>query len=233
LETKLAAVFETVRLVRQQLASDKALIGFCGAPWTVATYMIAGRATTEHVAARRLALEEPDKLQQLIDILTEASVRYLVAQIEAGADVVKVFDSWAGVLDETGFERWAVRPMQAIVEQVRAVAPRTPIIGFPRGAGARIGDYARRTGVDAVAVDWTIPIGMTRELVPESIAVQGNLDPLRVVVGGEALDEGVEAILSAMRNRAHIFNLGHGITPDTPVANVARLVERVRAGRSS
>jgi uroporphyrinogen decarboxylase len=233
LETKLAAVFETVRLVRRQLASDKALIGFCGAPWTVATYMIAGRATAEHVAARRLALEEPDRLQQLIDILIKASVRYLVAQIKAGVDVVKVFDSWAGVLDESGFERWAVRPMQAIVEQVRAVAPRTPIIGFPRGAGARIGDYARRTGVDAVAVDWTLPIGMARELVPESIAVQGNLDPLRVVVGEEALDEGVEAILSAMRGRAHIFNLGHGITPDTPVANVVRLVERVRAGRSS
>jgi uroporphyrinogen decarboxylase len=228
LEVKLAPVLETVRSVRRELAAEKALIGFCGGPWTVATYMIAGRATADHLAARRLALEEPERLQWLIDILVAASVRYLVAQIRAGVDVVKVFDRWAGVLDEAGFERWVVRPMRMIVEQVRAVAPKTPIIGFPRGAGVWIGDYARKAGVDAVAVDWTTPMHLARELVPEPVALQGNLDPLRVVVGGEALDEGVDRVLAAMKGRAHIFNLGHGITPDAPVANVARLVERVR-----
>jgi uroporphyrinogen decarboxylase len=233
LEARLAPVLKTVRLVRRELAPQKALIGFCGAPWTVATYMVEGRGTAEHSAARRLALEEPDWLQQLIDILVEASVRYLVGQIEAGADVLKVFDSWAGILDETGFERWVLQPMRAIVEQVRGVLPRTPIIAFPRGAGSRIGEYARKTGVDAVAVDWMTPMRLARALVPEPIALQGNLDPLRVVVGGEALDEGVDMILAAMQGRAHIFNLGHGITPDAPLANVARLVERVRGARVS
>jgi uroporphyrinogen decarboxylase len=178
-------------------------------------------------------LENPDRLQALIDILTEGSARYLLAQIEAGADVVKVFDSWAGVLDDEGFERWVVRPMQAIVERVRAVAPETPIIGFPRGAGARIGFYAETTKVDAVAVDWMMPMRLAREMVREPMALQGNLDPLRVVAGGAALDDGVDATLSSMRGRAHIFNLGHGITPDTPLEHVARLVERVRSGHDS
>ena len=231
LTVKLAPVFETVRLVRRTLGSDKALIGFCGAPWTVATYMIAGRGTAEQLPARQLALEDPHLLQQLIDTLVEASASYLLGQIEAGADVVKIFDSWAGVLDERGFERWAVEPVRAIVERVRAVSPKTPIIAFPRGAGARVADYVHVTKVDAVALDWMMPMRLARRLVPEPVALQGNLDPLRVVAGGRALDEGVDAILSAMRGRAHIFNLGHGITPDTPLANVARLVERVRATR--
>jgi uroporphyrinogen decarboxylase len=231
-DAKVAPVMETVRRVRGTLAPEKALIGFCGAPWTVATYMIAGRGTPDQLAARRLALEAPERLQQLIDMLVEASVRYLVAQIKAGADVVKVFDSWAGTLDDEGFERWAVQPMRTIVEKVRAAAPGTPIIGFPRGAGARVGDYAARTGVDAVAVDWMTPMRLARELVAEPVALQGNLDPLRVIVGGRALDEGVDQVLAAMEGRAHVFNLGHGITPDAPVEHVARLVERVRAGRA-
>lgn len=230
-EAKLAPVFETVAMARRELSPKKVLIGFCGAPWTVASYMIAGHGTVDQLPVRRLALENPDRMQRLVDILIDASVRYLVGQIRAGADVVKVFDSWAGVLDGAGFERWAVRPMRAIVERVRAVAPQTPIIGFPKGVGARIGDYARMTKVDAVAVDWTTPMRLAREFVPEPMALQGNLDPLKVVVGGSALDEGIDAVLSAMQGRAHIFNLGHGITPDTPLANVARLVERVRSRR--
>ena len=232
-EEKLAPVFETVRLARRALAPEKALIGFCGAPWTVATYMIAGRGSHDQLPARRLALENPARLQQLIDILVDASARYLLAQIRAGADVVKIFDSWAGVLDDAGFERWAVQPVRAIVERVRAVVPEVPIIAFPRGAGARLKDYARATGVDAVAVDWTMPMRLARQLVAEPTVLQGNLDPLRVVAGGRALDDGVDAILSAMKGRAHIFNLGHGITPDTPLENVARLVERVRAAGDS
>lgn len=233
LEERAAAVFETVAGVRQGLSADKALIGFCGAPWTVATYMIAGRGTPDQLPARRLGLAEPERMQGLIDLLTEASARYLIGQVRAGADVIKIFDSWAGVLDADTFRRWAVQPVRVIVEAVRAVAPSVPIIGFPRGAGARLGDYGRETGVNAVAVDWTTPMDRAAALVDPAIALQGNLDPLRLVVGGEALDSGVETILAATKGRAHIFNLGHGITPDTPIAHVSRLVELVRGGRAA
>ncbi len=231
-EKALVPIFETVRLTRRALKTEKALIGFCGGAWTVATYMIAGHGTADHLAARRLALENPDRLQALIDIVVEASVGYLIGQIDAGADVVKIFDSWAAVLDGEGFARWVIAPTKAIVGKVKAMRPGVPVIGFPRGASARIGDFARRTGVDGVAVDWTLSMQDARRLVAEPTALQGNLDPLRLVVGGTALDEGVDQILAAMRGRPHIFNLGHGITPDTPLENVARLVERVRNGRS-
>jgi uroporphyrinogen decarboxylase len=228
IDQKLAPIYETVRRVRRTLAPDKALIGFCGAPWTVATYMIAGEGSSDQIDARRLALENPDRVECLIRILVEASVRYLQRQAEAGADVLKIFDSWAGTLDEAGFERWCIKPTRAIVDQIRSAGVKVPIIGFPRGAGVRLAAYADRTGVDAVAVDWMTPMTFARELVPGPKALQGNLDPLRLVAGGKALDEGVDAILSAMRGRAHIFNLGHGITPDTPVAHVEQLVRRVR-----
>ncbi len=231
-EDRLAPIYETVRLVRRALSPDKALIGFCGAPWTVATYMLAGRSTPDQFEARRLAFQDPDRLQRLVDILVDASTRYLVGQIEAGADVVKIFDSWAGVLDEEGFDRWCIRPIKSIVDRVRAAAPNVPIIAFPRGAGARLGGFAMATGVDAVAVDWTTPMILARELVPAPTALQGNLDPLRLVIGGDALDDGVDAILAAMEGRAHIFNLGHGITPDTPIEHVERLIERVRRRRA-
>jgi uroporphyrinogen decarboxylase len=225
----LAPVLETVRRVRRQLGRDKALIGFCGAPWTVATYMIAGRGTPDQSAARRLSLEQPDRFQDLIDILVDASSRYLIAQLRAGADVVKIFDSWAGVLDGDGFERWAVAPVRAMVERVRAAVPHARIIAFPKGAGVRLGQIASAVGPDALALDWTVPIGEARRLVPAATILQGNLDPLRLVLGGRALDEGVDAILEAVRGQPHIFNLGHGITPDTPIAHVERLVARVRA----
>jgi uroporphyrinogen decarboxylase len=230
-EDRLAPIHETVRLVRQALSPEKALIGFCGAPWTVATYMIAGQGTPDQLAARRLALQDPVRLQSLVDVLVDASARYLVGQIKAGADVVKIFDSWAGVLDEEGFDRWCVRPIKSIVDRVRAAAPNVPIIAFPRGAGARLGGFAMATGVDAVAIDWMTPMSLARELVPAPTALQGNLDPLRLVVGGNALDDGVDTILAAMEGRPHIFNLGHGITPDTPIEHVERLVERVRRRR--
>jgi uroporphyrinogen decarboxylase len=225
---RLAPVLETVRRVRDSLSRDKALIGFCGAPWTVATYMVAGHGTADQLPARRMALQQPERFGELIAVLVEASSRYLVAQLEAGADVVKIFDSWAGILDDDGFSSWAVEPVRAIVERVRKVVPGARIIAFPKGAGVRLGDYAERTGVDAIAVDWTVPMRKARELVGGETALQGNLDPLRVVTGGRALDEAVDGILAAMEGRAHIFNLGHGITPDAPLGNVARLIERVR-----
>ena len=225
---RLAPVLETVRRVRAELDSGKALIGFCGAPWTVATYMVAGRGTPDQLPARRLALADPGRFAELIDVLVSASADYLIAQLLAGADAVKIFDSWAGVLDEAGFQRWAVEPVREIVGRVRAAHPQARIIAFPKGAGARLGSYARQTGVDAVAVDWTMPMRLARDMVAEPVALQGNLDPLRLVAGGPALDEGVDQVLRAMQGRAHIFNLGHGITPETPPEHVARLVARVR-----
>jgi uroporphyrinogen decarboxylase len=225
---RLLPVLEAIRLVRAALPPDKALIGFCGGPWTVATYMIGGRGTADQLAARRMALEQPREVHALIDILVEASAAYLIAQLKAGADVVKIFDSWVGNLDEHGFQRWAVEPVRAILGKVRASVPGAPIIAFAKGAGARLGEYARQVQANAVAVDWTLPMVTARTLVAEPVALQGNLDPLRLKVGGKALDEGVDAILSAMAGRAHIFNLGHGITPDVPIGHVARLVERVR-----
>ncbi len=226
----LRPVFETVRLARRMLPAEKALIGFCGGPWTVATYMVGGQGGSEQAAARRLALADPVRFQALIDIVVETSVHYLVAQIDAGADAVKIFDSWAGVLDAEGFARWSVAPMKAIVERVKEMRPDVPIIAFPRGAGVRLAGFAQAMGVDCVAVDWMLPMEEACRLVPPPIALQGNLDPLRLVVGGRALDDGIDGVLSAMRGRSHIFNLGHGILPETPVENVARLVERVRKG---
>ena len=228
---RLAPVLETVRLARSGLAPEKALIGFCGAPWTVATYMVAGRGTADQLPARRMAIEAPARFQALVDVLIDASSQYLLDQIEAGADVLKIFDSWAGVLDDEGFEKWAVAPVRAIVERVKGAAPHVPVIAFPKGAGARLIDYAQKTGVDAVAIDWTMPMHVARDLIAGPVALQGNLDPLRLVVGGKALEEGVDAILQAMNGRPHVFNLGHGITPDTPVDNVERLVTRVRGRR--
>ena len=190
--------------------------------------MIAGRGSADQLAARRFALQEPERLQELIDILVDASVAYLIGQIDAGADVVKIFDSWAGVLDDEGFERWALRPSARSWSKSGQRAERAD-----HRLSARRRRAARRfrapTGVDGVAVDWTLPMADAVGSCPAPTALQGNLDPLRLVVGGAALDEGIDRILAAMRGRPHIFNLGHGITPDTPVENVARLVERVRS----
>jgi len=225
---RFSPVYETVRAVRSRLSPEKALIGFCGAPWTVATYMIAGRGGDDQLPARQLALKDPDLLEQLIGLLVQTSALHLVRQIEAGADVVKIFDSWAGVLDGEGFERWCIRPIRAIVERVRGAAPNVPIIGFPRGAGARLGRFVEATGVDAVAVDWMTPMKRAREIVAAPTALQGNLDPLRLEIGGRPLEDGIDTILAEMRGRAHVFNLGHGITPGTPLEHVERLIERVR-----
>ena len=213
-----------------ELAPDKALIGFCGAPWTVATYMVGGRGTPDQLPARRWRLSSRQSSAALIDLLVEASADYLIAQLEAGADAVKIFDSWAGILDEQGFRDLGDRagPRRSS-RGCKAAVPGARIIAFPRGAGARLGDYARETGADCVAVDWTLPMRQARELVAPPVALQGNLDPLRLKIGGRALDEGIDAILEAMAGRAHIFNLGHGITPDVPVEHVAQLVDRVRS----
>jgi uroporphyrinogen decarboxylase len=223
----LAPVYETVSRLRRELPRDTTLIGFCGAPWTVATYMIAGRGTPDQAPSRLFGYRDPDAMAELLGKLAEVSAGYLIRQIDAGADVVQIFDSWAGVLDEASFNAWCVKPIAEIVRRVRAVHPRTPIIGFPRGAGSLYADFREKTGVAALGLDWSVPLTQAREL-QKSGTVQGNLDPLRLVAGGRALDEGVDAILEALGDGPLVFNLGHGITPETPIANVERMIHRVR-----
>jgi len=227
---RLTPVLETVARVRDELPREKTLIGFCGAPWTVATYMSAGHGTTDQAPARLAAARDPDFVAALIERLVEASSAYLIGQLKAGADVVQIFDSWAGVLDEDGFQRWCVAPTAAIVRAVRAAVPGARIIGFAKGIGLRLGAYAAGTGVDAVGLDWTVPLDYAvRELQPR-VAVQGNLDPLLLVAGGAALDAEVDRILERLSGGRFIFNLGHGIVPETPIGNVTRLMARIRKG---
>ncbi len=225
---RLQPVFETVALVRQRLDQGKTLIGFCGAPWTVATYMIGGRGTSDQATARLFAAMQPAAMQRLVDVLVAASVDYLVGQIRAGADVVQIFDTWAGVLDEEGFQRWSVVPTAEIVRQVKDAEPEARIVGFVKGAGLRAEQYVEATGVDGIAVDWTVPLAFARDRLQPRAAVQGNLDPIILVAGGDALDRAVDRILAALAPGRFIFNLGHGIVPETPVAHVERLVARVR-----
>lgn len=227
---KLNPILETVSLVRRQLDTTKTLIGFCGAPWTVATYMIAGRGTPAQAPARSMAAREPEQFQLLINRLVNISADYLIGQFRAGADVVQIFDSWAGVLGEIEFERWSIAPTAEIVRKVRAAVPHAKIIGFPKGVGFMLERYAKETGVDAVGIDWTVPLNLARQRLPEEIAIQGNLDPLILHCGGAALDRAIDHILEYLGGSHFIFNLGHGILPDTPIAHVERLVERVRQG---
>jgi uroporphyrinogen decarboxylase len=225
----LEPVYETVRRLRARLPEETTLIGFCGAPWTVATYMIAGHGTPDQAPARLFAYREPAAFQHLLKVLADHSAAYLIRQIEAGADVVQIFDSWSGVLDDASFESFCVEPVAEIVRQVRAVHPNVPIIGFPKGAGARYQTYRDKTGVTGLGIDWTVPLEMAKDL-QRSGAVQGNLDPLRLVAGGKALSDGVEAILKSLGSGPLIFNLGHGITPDTPIGHVEAMVKLVRSG---
>jgi uroporphyrinogen decarboxylase len=224
----LAPVLEAVSRIRAGLPAETALLGFCGAPWTVATYMIAGRGTPDQAAARRAALDDPEALGRLMDVLVDASVRYLAAQVEAGADAVQIFDTWAGGLDDEGFETYAVEPVRRIVEGLRARHPRVPVIGFPKGAGARLPAYAAATGVTGVGLDWQASLVFARQEVQPRWPVQGNLDPLRLVAGGTALDRGVDRVLAALGGGPLVFNLGHGITPDARVEAVERMIARVR-----
>lgn len=228
--THLAPVLETVRRLRAELPHETTLLGFCGAPWTVATYMIAGHGTPDQAPARLFAYRHPKAFEKLLDLLADISASYLVAQIDAGADAVQIFDSWAGVLGEEEFERFCVRPVARMIRSVRTQRPGAKVIAFAKGAGLLLKDYRRKTGADAIGLDWTIPLSFAVELQKEG-AIQGNLDPMRVVAGGSAMEEGIDAILHALGNGPLIFNLGHGITPQADPANVTRLVDRVRGKR--
>jgi uroporphyrinogen decarboxylase len=226
--TKFGRVFETVARVRQDLSDATSLIGFCGAPWTVATYMVAGRGSPDQAAARLWAYRDPDGFQRLIDLLGEASAEYLSGQVAAGADVLQIFDTWAGNLPDDAFQRWVIAPTRKLVAHVKARYPEVPVIGFPRGAGPRAAAYIAETGVDGIGCDTAMPLSLMRETLAPLAVVQGNLDPLALLAGGDALDFGVRAILDAMGDRRFVFNLGHGILPTTPPEHVTRLVEMVR-----
>lgn len=224
----LAPVFETLGLVKAALPSDVTLIGFCGAPWTVATYMVAGQGTPDQAPARMFAYGDPQSFTQLIDRLADASADYLIGQLEAGAEVLQIFDTWAGVLPPDEFERWCVLPTRKIVDKVRRRFPTAKIIGFPRGAATNLLGYLDKTGVGAVGLDWTIDLAFARERIQSLVPVQGNLDPLALRAGGGALERGVDAIVAAFSSRPFVFNLGHGILPDTPIAHVEQMLTRVR-----
>ena len=226
-ETHLAPVIATVARLRKELPDETTLIGFCGAPWTVATYMIAGQGTSDQGPARLFAYEHPEAMKELIWMLADMSADYLIRQLQAGADCVQIFDSWAGVLDEANFEAFSAAPTRAIVDKVRAAVPGAKIIGFAKGAGSLLKNYRERTGVNGVGLDWSVPLSFGAEL-QKGGAVQGNLDPLRLVAGGPALQEGIDRIMATLGQGPLIFNLGHGITPETPIAHVEALIARVR-----
>ena len=226
-DATLAPIYATVRAARGALPAETALIGFAGAPWTVATYMVAGRGTPDQAAARRLAFADPARFGALIGRLTDATVHYLDRQIDAGAEAVMLFESWAGALTPPMFGRFAVEPVRRIVAGLRARHPDVPVIGFPRGAGALYAGFAEATGVAAVGLDAQVPLGWAREVLPQA-ALQGNLDPMLMVVGGAAMTEEARRIVRDTEGHPHIFNLGHGITPDADPRHVEALVRAVR-----
>jgi len=224
----LAPVYETIRLVKAELPAAVTFLGFCGGPWTVATYMVAGRGTPDQAPARLFAYRHPDAFAHLIDVLVEASAEYLIRQLRAGVDAVQIFDTWAGILAPDEFERWCIAPTRRIVADVRRAVPGARIIGFPRGAGSKLKRYVEGVEIDAVGLDWMVELGFARDEIQRRRPVQGNLDPLALRAGGAALDRGVDAILAAFSGGPFIFNLGHGILPDTPVAHVEQMLKRVR-----
>jgi len=224
----LGPVYETIRRVKQELPPQVALIGFCGAPWTVASYMIAGRGTPDQEPARLFAYRHPEAFAELMRILVRASIGYLVRQLNAGVDVVQIFDTWAGILPPEEFARWCIAPVREIVLGVRERMPDAKIIAFPRGAGTALERYVRDVPVDAVGLDWMIDKTFARERVQSVKPIQGNLDPMALLAGGSALDHAVDDVLRAFGHGPLIFNLGHGITPQTPIANVERMLERIR-----
>lgn len=224
----LAPVYETIAQVKSQLPLAVALVGFCGAPWTVATYMIAGRGTADQLPARLFAYQHPRAFAELIERLVDASSAYLAGQFEAGADAVQIFDTWAGILPDEEFRKWCTEPVARIVATVRSRIPEARIIGFPRGAGTRLERYLAAVPVDAIGLDWMVDLSFAREHLQKQRPIQGNLDPLALLAGGDTLDRAVDAILDAFAEGPFIFNLGHGVLPETPVAHVEQLVARVR-----
>lgn len=221
-------VFEALERVSDGLGDETALIGFCGAPWTVATYMVGGRGSSDQKTTRLMAYQQPDVFARLIDILVESSIAYLARQVEAGAEALQVFDSWAGNLPEPEFEKWCVAPMRRIREGLKKACPDVPVIGFPRACGEKYVSYVQKTGVDAVSLDSSMSTRWAAEHVQKLVPVQGNLDPLLVVAGGAAMEDEVRRIKAELGGGGHIFNLGHGLVPETPPQNVQRVIDIIR-----
>jgi len=226
---RVSAVYETVSKVRSELDASKALIGFCGGPWTVATYMIEGQGSHTKEVAKRFAYENPSAMHDLLMALSISSTEYLISQAKAGADVLKIFESWAEGLSPDLFERLVIAPTTEIIKRVRAAGIDKPIIGFPRGAGLNALRYAKATGITAIAAGTDAPMDKFRKRLPEGMPYQGNLDPLALRIGGNVLRNAVQNVLDTARG-PHIFNLGHGVTPDVKIANVHAVVNHVRTG---
>jgi len=228
---RLAPIYDTVHKVRAALTPEQTMLGFAGSPWTVATYMVAGEGSRDQHVTRAMAYRDPAAFQAIIDAIVAVTVEYLSGQIAAGAEAVQLFDSWAGSLAPAEFERWVIAPNAAIVSQLRALHPETPIIGFPKGSGEKLSAYARETGVDALGLDETIDPAWAARTLPEGMPVQGNLDPLLLLAGGEELDRRVTHILDTLADRPHVFNLGHGIGQTTPLEHVTQALTIVRNWR--
>lgn len=227
-EEKLQPVYEALRGVRAALPASTSLIGFCGAPWTLATYMIAGQGTPDQAPARLFAYRHREAFAGLIHTLTESCITHLTRQIEAGAEIVQIFDSWAGPLPLAEFEAWCVEPVAGITKAIRTRFPHVPVIAFPRAVAGSLAGFVEKTGVQAISLDTAARLGEARNTLPPDIVTQGNLDPLALIAGGDALDRSVDDILRATEGLPHIFNLGHGILPPTPIAHVERMLERIR-----
>jgi uroporphyrinogen decarboxylase len=228
---RLEPVYETVRKVKARLEPGTTLIGFAGSPWTVATYMVAGQGSRDQSEARRLAYADPVKFGELIARIESVTLDYLVGQVEAGAEALQLFDSWAGSLSPAQFEQWVVAPTARLVAALNERHPGVSIIGFPKGAGGKLAAYARETGVSAIGLDETVDPAWAAHELPQELPVQGNLDPLALIAGGEILKTSATRILDAFAGRPHIFNLGHGILPDTPVAHVEQLIALVKGDK--
>ena len=227
---RLKPVYETVRRVVAQLPAETTMLGFAGSPWTVATYMVAGQGSRDQSETRRLAYRDPQAFQAIVSAIETVTIEYLSKQIEAGAEAVQLFDSWAGSLAPSQFERWVIAPTARIVAALAELHPDTPVIGFPKGAGAKLAAYARETQADAVGLDETVDPVWANEVLPKDLPVQGNLDPLALITGGDAMTSAARGIVAAFADRPHIFNLGHGILPDAPIAHVEQLLDLVRNG---
>lgn len=225
---RLEAIYRTVEKVSAALPSSTTFLGFAGSPWTVATYMVAGQGSREQAEARRMAYRDPEAFGAIIDAVGRMTVEYLSGQVKAGVEAVQLFDSWSGSLSPSQFEKWVIAPTEKIVRTFKEIHPDVPVIGFPKGAGGKLPSYARETGVDAVGIDETVDPRWAAASLPDDLPVQGNLDPLALIAGGETLAKEVANILSAFEGRPHIFNLGHGILQDTPIEHVEQLLKLVR-----
>jgi uroporphyrinogen decarboxylase len=220
-----------VEKVAALLPAETTFLGFAGSPWTVATYMVAGHGSRDQGETRRFAYADPKAFGEIIDAIAETTITYLSRQIAAGVEAVQLFDSWSGSLSPAQFERWVIAPTAKIVAALHDLHPDTPVIAFPKGAGGKLPAYARETGADAIGLDETVDPVWAHATLPEGLPVQGNLDPLALIAGGEELDAAATRVLEALADRPHIFNLGHGILQDTPINHVERLLAHVRRAR--